>query len=241
VSDPVLTLHGLRKRHGSRLLLDVTRLAIPRGACTVLSGPNGAGKSTLLRIVAGLESADEGELEYQGRHVSCRRSQRDHAGQIVYLHQDPYLFDGTVAANIAYGLRPRGLPKPAVRERVERALRLGRLEQLADRSARELSGGERQRVALMRAWVLSPAVLLLDEPMANLDRAAREQTCALIEQLKREMTSMIIVSHDVHQLAGVGDHYLYLEQGRLRALDDLPQPEDEKMARIIERIRTPTR
>jgi tungstate transport system ATP-binding protein len=218
VSEIALSLHNVGKRHGKRVLFQLSELAIERGRYTLLSGPNGAGKSTLLRIIAGLEAPDRGEVQYRGCRRAWAQARRHYAGEVIYLHQDPYLFDTSVAENVAYGLRQRRLPAAAVADRVASALEWAHLSHLSERHARELSGGERQQVALVRAWVLDPQVLLLDEPMSNLDQAARLQTRRLIEQLKSQSVTMVVISHDAHHLAGVGDAFLHLENGRLQNL-----------------------
>lgn len=132
------------------------------------------------------------------------------------------MFDASVADNVAYGLRRRRLPAAQIGQRVAAALRWASLDHLANRPARALSGGERQRVALVRAWVLEPNVLLLDEPMASLDQAARQQTCNLIARLRRDAVTMVVISHDAQQLSAVASDHLHLQDGHLRVLHPRP-------------------
>lgn len=220
----LLTFYGLEKsRADGRRLLNIARLDIPAGACLLLTGENGAGKTTLLKIVAGLEAPDCAEIEYQGRRLAWHAAQPHYRRDVIYLHQQPYLFDSSVTDNIAYGLRRAGVAKAEIAQRVEQALEWAGLDALATRNARKLSGGEQQRVALTRAWVLSPRVLLLDEPLASMDHEARERSYFLIQRLKSEGIGVVIASHEVERLAAVADVHLRLDAGMLRA-DTLRAP-----------------
>ncbi len=206
----LLRLSNLRKNIAGRRLLDIPEFDIPAGTGIVLTGRNGAGKSTLLRILAGLEPPDRADVTYQGRttgwHPAKPLLQRD----VIYLHQHPYMFDRSVAENIAYGLRRAGLPKTEVRARVEEALEWAGLGHLASRNARRLSGGEKQRVGLTRARVLSPKLLLLDEPLANLDHESRAQAFLLIRRLRSEGISTLVTSHEPQVSATLGDEHRHL-------------------------------
>ncbi len=213
----LLTFHELKKSVVDRMLLDIARFDIPAAACALLTGENGAGKTTLLKIVAGLEAPDTAEVEYRGRRLPWHRAQRHYQRDVIYLHQQPYLFDSTVVDNIAYGLKRAGWAKAAVAARVEQALDWAGLAPLAKRNARKLSGGEQQRVALTRAWVLAPRVLLLDEPLASMDHEARERTYFLIQRLKSEGIAIVIASHELECLGGLADVHLHLDEGRLHA------------------------
>jgi tungstate transport system ATP-binding protein len=137
---------------------------------------------------------------------------------VIYLHQQPYLFDSSVWNNIAYGLKRAGVAKAEVDSRVEQALEWAGLGTLAARNARKLSGGEQQRVALTRAWVLSPRVLLLDEPLASMDHESRERSYFLIQRLKTEGIGVVIASHEFERLTAVADAHLRLDAGTLCAV-----------------------
>ncbi len=220
----LLTFYGLEKSHADgRRLLDIARLDISAGACLLLTGENGAGKTTLLKIVAGLETPDAAEVEYRGQRLAWQAAQRLYRHDVIYLHQQPYLFDSSVADNIAYGLKRTGIAKDEIAQRVEQALEWAGLGALAARNARKLSGGEQQRVALTRAWVLSPCVLLLDEPLASMDPEARERSYFLIQRLKAEGIGVVIASHEFERLAAVADVHMRLDAGTLRA-DTLRTP-----------------
>lgn len=206
----LLHIRKLRKTVGQRLLLDIDELVIPAASCLVLSGRNGVGKTTLLTILAGLEEPDSAEVVYQDQALPWKVAKHRFVHETVYLHQQPYMFDRSVADNVAYGLRHSGLGKQEIRRRVEAGLAWAGLTHLAGRNARELSGGEKQRVALTRARILSPCLLLLDEPTANMDIESREQTVQLIQRLKREGVSSIVTTHEPQVANSIGDAHLHL-------------------------------
>lgn len=207
----VFSFHSLRMftQHGDKLF-DIDEFDIPYATCIVLSGQNGAGKTTLLKILAGLQAPDEGRVDIDGQSLTWKAARPILRKQVVYLHQQPYMFDHSVADNVAYGLKVSGMPRKQVDEKVRQALDWAGLSSLAGRNARDLSGGEKQRVALTRARVLSPRLLLLDEPLANMDISAREQTILLIRRLKEENVSSIITSHEPHISSLIGDEHRHL-------------------------------
>jgi tungstate transport system ATP-binding protein len=213
---PLLRFRALRKTlGGNRLLLDIDDLAIAPGSCTLLTGPNGAGKTTLLKILAGLEPPDAAQVEYDGASLNWSAARRRFRHDVIYLHQQAYLFDRRVADNVAYGLRSFGRARAGAARRVEQVLDWAGLTHLADRNARELSGGERQRVAFARAIVLAPRVLLLDEPFAGLDDEARNRTAFLIRRLKSDNIAMVLTSHDPLPSLGIVETHFELRDGRL--------------------------
>ena len=206
-----LQLDHLRKSvNGGERLFDIDSFRIYENTCIVLSGRNGAGKTTLLKILAGLDKPDHADILYDGERLSWKLARPKLRHDVVYLHQQAYMFDKTVAENIAYGLRRSGLKRLQVDEQVNQALEWAKLSSLAHRNARQLSGGEKQRVALTRARVLSPRLLLLDEPLANLDINAREQTIDLILRLKSEGISSIVTSHEPYISSLIGDEHRHL-------------------------------
>ena len=192
----LLALRRIRKRFGERVLFEIDELIIEPGTATVLIGPNGSGKSTLLRILGGLEAAEIGSAEFHCQPVSMSPYPERLRARIVYVHQHPVLFSTSVAGNIGYGLRLRGLSGKALADQVEEAMAWAGVTHLRDSKPAILSGGEKQRVALARAKVLKPELLLLDEPTANLDGAARDQVVALIPKLLNEGSSIVMASHD---------------------------------------------
>ncbi len=214
MSAPLLAVSGLRKRFGDRLLFDIERLEIAEGATTILTGPNGSGKTTLLRILAGLDKAEAGEMRFRGMAVGAA-DREDLRLSIVYVHQHPYLFQASLAYNLEYGLRCRGLPEDERRRRVEEAIAWAGLSAHRATHPAKLSGGEKQRAALARVRALRPDLMLLDEPTANLDREGRAQTLALLAQLRDERRTVIVACHDEELIALEGAQRLHLDQGAL--------------------------
>ena len=220
MSVPVLQVNNIVKTVGKdRRLLEINELPVYPGSCLLLTGPNGSGKTTLLKILSGLEPPDKGAGVAQVHHgdiqlpwaAARRRVFRD----VIYLHQQAYLFNSSVLENVCYGLRRRGVDREEIAERVRRALDWAGLSHLASRNARELSGGEKQRVALTRALVLQPQVLLLDEPFSGLDENARSRTGFLIQRIKSEGVAVVLTSHELQPVAGIADKHMELQDGRL--------------------------
>ncbi len=211
----LLTVHGMRKRHGERTLFEIETLAIEAATAYVLTGVNGAGKSTLLRTLAGLERVDACTVEFEGRSMPLHPYPRELRRAIVFVHQHPIMFSTSVFHNIAYGLLARGESRRAVASRVEEAMAWAGVAQLRDTDPARLSGGEKQRVALARARVLQPRLLLLDEPTANLDGPAREQVIGLIPTLLEQGSSVVMACHDRDLIGLPGIHRLKLRDGRL--------------------------
>jgi tungstate transport system ATP-binding protein len=195
MSAPAFELAGVRHRYGSRTVLDIPRLSVPRGETLGVIGPSGAGKSTLLRLLQGLERPTEGTLLLDGRPMP-NPIPLEVARRITTVFQRPLMLDRSVRENVVFGLRVRG--------RSDRSLatplmeRLG-LIHLADTPARRLSGGEVQRVALARAMAIAPEVLLLDEPAANLDPANVARVEAFIRDAQARGTTIVLVTHNTHE------------------------------------------
>ena len=135
--------------------------------------------------------------------------------EIIYLHQQAFLFSGTVESNVAYGLRFTSLTREQRRESLKKALERSGLTDLAKQQANTLSGGVQQRVAFTRAWILKPKVLLLDEPVSNMDQESREKACLLIQQMKSSGMSIVITSHVPQYFDGLADVQFDLVNGKL--------------------------
>ena len=225
----LLRLFDIHKRYGDKAVLACDELTLNAGEIVHLTGRNGAGKTTLLKIVAGLEPPDRAVVYEHGRRAPWHRAARRLRRQVVYLHQRPFMFDASVAENLAYGLRAAGVARLQMRARVREALHRVDLNDMAHRNARTLSGGEQQRLALARAWVLAPRVLLLDEPTANMDLEFREQTWALLRSMREGELCMVITNHEAHGPSLEDCRKLHLEHGRLgearaeRAPDNIVQ------------------
>jgi len=211
----LLTLRGLKKRHGARLLFDIDELTLDAASAYVLTGVNGVGKSTLLRVLAGLDTAQVDSVTFEGKPVALHPYPQLLRRAIVYVHQHPIMFSTSVAQNIGYGLAARGEAKARAAQVVDEAMEWAGVGYLRDTDPTRLSGGEKQRVALARARVLQPRLLLLDEPTANLDGAAREQVIALIPTLVEQGTTVVMACHDRDLIGLPGVRRLKLRDGHL--------------------------
>ena len=211
----LLRLAHLRKSYGERRLLDLEGLEIEAGHAYAVTGDNGAGKSTLLRILAGLEPGEIAGFEFRGLPLTHGRLPETVRHDIVYVHQHPYLFHTSVARNIGYGLKARGIDETERARLVEEAVAWAGVDHLRGVPPARLSGGEKQRVALARARVLKPRLFLLDEPTANLDGEARGQVIALIRQLAQDNVGLLIACHDRELIELPGMRRFHLESGKL--------------------------
>jgi len=209
-----INFSGIDKSFGHNQVLHDSALEIKSGECILLCGKNGSGKTTLLRIIAGLEVPDSGFVNTGlGKYTwnKCRRQLRHSS---VYLHQQPYMFDGNVISNLNFSLQQK-LSNRQRSERIKSAIAWAGLENIAENSAKTLSGGERQRVAITRAWLRDPEILLLDEPMTNMDHDSRLRTIELLLNLKEQGVALVVSSHDPVHFEALTDTWLQLSEGRL--------------------------
>lgn len=213
-------LQSIRKCYGSNVALDIEELTIAEGRLYTLTGANGAGKSTLLSLLAFLARPTSGEIFYAGKRVDWEHgSVEEYRRKVTLLHQSPYLFGGSVHDNVAFGLKVRGIPGEELRRIVDRALDGVGLQGFRDRRARELSGGEAQRVAMARALVLKPEVLLLDEPLANIDRETTALLETVIASLPARGTTVVMTTHDPDPPARWSGGSIVLEGGKVAHAD----------------------
>ena len=215
MSEPLLVFRGIEKTFAETNILRNVDISLYPGKCILLSGNNGSGKTTLLKIIAGLETPSRAEIEFSGESHSWKSVIRSIRREIIYLHQQPYLLSGTVESNVSYGLRFTHLNRKQLRESVKEALEWAGLADVAKHQAKTLSGGVQQRVAFTRAWILKPKILLLDEPMANMDIESREQACDLLKRMKSEGMSIVVTSHDTNIFDGLIDSHFSLSDGKL--------------------------
>jgi tungstate transport system ATP-binding protein len=209
-------LRSVTKRYGSNVAVAIDALTIDSGRLYALNGANGAGKSTLLGILAFLTPPTTGEILYAGERIDWKGDMvRELRRKVTLLHQSPYLFKGTVFRNVAYGLSARGIAGEDALRAVARALETVGLEGFRDRDARELSGGEAQRVAMARALAPAPEVLLLDEPLANIDRETAGLLEAVIASLPSRGTTVVMTTHDPDPPAGRNVGSIVLDGGKV--------------------------
>jgi tungstate transport system ATP-binding protein len=197
--------------------LNIVALEIEPKRIYTLIGPNGAGKTSLLKILAFLDKPTSGKVYFLGREVSFDEKQLyTLRRQVVLLDQNPIMFTGSVWKNVEFGLKVRKVDARSRRQRIEEALELVGMENFFDYDARGLSGGETKRVALARAMVLQPEVLLCDEPTANVDNENQEIILNIIERINKERQGSIIFStHYLSQGQRLADHTLLLQNGTL--------------------------
>jgi ABC-type Fe3+/spermidine/putrescine transport system ATPase subunit len=207
-----IRLRGVLKRFGGVRAVDGASLEIGDGELFTLLGPSGCGKTTLLRLIAGFYAPDRGEIWFGDRRVD---GLRPYARNIGMVFQNYALWPHmTVRANIAYGLKLRKLPAATVAERVEAGLRKVNLVGLELRYPGQLSGGQQQRVALARALVLNPDILLLDEPLSNLDAKIRVQVRAEIRKLQKDLgITTVYVTHDQEEALSLSDRVAVMRDG----------------------------
>ena len=218
MSAPLFSLRQLDKRFGQRVLFTDVRLDLESGSGYVLTGPNGSGKTTLLRIAAGFEPADA-LVEFRGQRVLIGAYPETWRREIVYVHQQPYLFHTSIEENLEYGLARRGLASAERKVRAREALEWAGLGDRRDVPPHKLSGGEKQRVALARAKVLNPTLLLLDEPTANLDGDARKQVLELVTALCIENHTVVVASHDPEIIRLAILNRVHVADGRIETAD----------------------
>jgi iron(III) transport system ATP-binding protein len=209
-----IRIDNVRKFFGSTPAVDRFSLEINAGELFFLLGPSGCGKTTLLRILAGFVQPDAGEVYFGEQQVTNLAPRARDAGMVFQTYALwPHM---TVAANVAYGLHVRRLRRSEVAKKVEQVLKLVRLEGLAERRPNQLSGGQQQRVALARALVIEPRVLLLDEPLSNLDARLRDEMRDEIRRLHEETgLTMVYVTHDQKEALTLADRLAVMDRGCL--------------------------
>lgn len=217
MAENVVTLSHLTRVYGGDTVLDLPELALGKGEIHVLVGPNGAGKTTLLRAVGGLERPTTGQVALFGRdlYALSGRERRQVMQRMTFCFQKPYLFGTSVRRNIEYGLLFRKIPSPIREEKVASVIRALNLTSLQEHDANTLSAGETQRVAFARALILEPELVLLDEPVANVDEASREQIEAAIFSLRERGSTVVIATHHIEQAYRFSAAVIRLERGQI--------------------------
>jgi ABC-type Fe3+/spermidine/putrescine transport system ATPase subunit len=212
-----VALDGVSRRYGAVRALDGIELAVFEGELLSLLGPSGCGKTTTLNVVAGFVMPDTGRVLLDGEDVTHRPAWRRGLGVVFQSYAlFPHM---SVGDNVAFGLRERGVARGDIPSRVAEALALVRLPDAAPLMPGQLSGGMQQRVALARALVIRPRVLLLDEPLAALDRQLREEMRAELKEIQRAVAiTTVFVTHDQHEALGLSDRVAVMNRGRIEQL-----------------------
>lgn len=215
----VLAVKNLKKSFGDKEVLKGVSFEVKSGSFLSLLGSSGCGKTTILRIICGLETADEGSVYVDGQDITKVRPE---ARNIGLVFQNYALFPSmNVAKNIGYGLKMHKVPQPEIDRRVHEALELVKLSGYESRRVTQLSGGEQQRVALARALVTKPTILLLDEPLAALDRKIRSEMQYEIRNIQRQIgTTTVFVTHDQEEALTMSDQIILLQNGQIEQQGD---------------------
>ena len=215
--NPKVHIQQVSKRFGAQTVLNQIDLAMQDGEFLTLLGPSGCGKTTLLRALAGFYTPDEGRIWVDGVDITQQPPHRRDIGMVFQSYAVfPHM---TVAQNVAYGLEARKLPAADIAQRVQKALERVQLAQLGERYASQLSGGQKQRVGLARAMVIEPTLLLMDEPLSNLDAKLRLEMRQEIRLMQRELgITTLYVTHDQEEALAVSDRIAVMHEGRMLQL-----------------------
>jgi ABC-type Fe3+/spermidine/putrescine transport system ATPase subunit len=231
-SGPIVRIEGLTKRFGPIVAVDRVDLEIARGELFALLGGSGCGKTTLLRMLAGFETPDEGRLFIDGQDMTDVPPYRRPVNMMfqsyaLFPHMD-------VAANVGYGLRRDGVKAPEIAGRVAEILKLVHLQDHAKRKPSQLSGGQRQRVALARALVKRPKLLLLDEPLAALDRKLRESTRFEMVRLQEQLgLTFVMVTHDQEEAMSMATRLAVMNAGRIAQIGTPHEVYEQPASRFV--------
>lgn len=206
-----IQIKNLKKYYDENQVLDIESLAIKKQRITGIIGPNGCGKTTLLNIIAGLDKEYLGNINYNNKKIN-----KEIVSNMTIVFQKPYLFRRSVYDNIEYPLKIRGIDRQKSKPLVEDIMKRLEIEDLRDKKAHRLSGGESQKVALGRALVFNPKLLLLDEPTSNIDPEYIVTMESEIKKFNRENKgTVIIVTHNIEQSKRLCDHIIGMENGRV--------------------------
>jgi len=206
------------KKYGDFTAVDRISLDIKEGEFFTLLGPSGCGKTTLLRMIAGFNSIESGEIFFGNILINNVDAHKRDIGMVFQNYAIfPHL---TVEENVAYGLKARKIDKSVIAQKVDKALKMVKIDALRARKPSELSGGQQQRVALARAFVIEPKILLMDEPLSNLDAKLRVEMRTIIKKLQRELgITTIYVTHDQEEALAISDRIAVMKDGKLMQTD----------------------
>ncbi|MDD5711526.1 MAG: ABC transporter ATP-binding protein, partial [Smithellaceae bacterium] len=238
MNGTILKAENVLVKRGGVDVLDLPSFEVKEGEVLALIGPNGAGKSTLLLCLARLLDFQRGAIMFRGQDADGRSAIVDYRRRIAMVFQEPLLFDTDCYTNVASGLKIRGLPRGAIRKRVEEALSLFGVSHLANRSARKISGGEAQRTSLARAFAIDPEIVFLDEPFSSLDPPTRD---AIIDDLDRALraksVTVVMATHDQNEAIRLADRIAVMKDGRIVQIgvpeEVMNRPADEFVASFV--------
>jgi sulfate transport system ATP-binding protein len=227
-----ILVRSVSKRFGDFVALEDVSLDVESGALTALLGPSGSGKSTLLRIIAGLETADAGEILLGGKDATALAPQKRNVG-FVFQHYAAFKHM-TVRENVAFGLKVRKRPKAEIADRVDELLNLVQLQSFGHRYPAQLSGGQRQRMGLARALAPEPQVLLLDEPFGALDARVRAELREWLRQLHDVVhVTTVFVTHDQDEAMEISDQIAVINHGKLEQVGSPRELYDEPASEFV--------
>lgn len=217
MSDGFLSLNNLQIRYGETVAVPNLSLAIQKGELLALLGPSGCGKTTTMRAIAGLLKPAGGQIMLDGRNITGTAANRRDIGLVFQAYAlFPHL---TAFENVAFGLRMQKLPKEEIQQRTMAGLELVSMDGFANRKPAELSGGQQQRLALARSLVVNPKLLLLDEPLSNLDAKLRLEMRAELQRVQKETgITMIFVTHDQGEALGLADRVVLMRAGEIEQI-----------------------
>lgn len=206
-----LDLRNIKKLYGEKVVLDIPSLEIQEGKITGITGPNGSGKSTLINIISGMDKEFEGNILYNGRALD-----KEVQKNMTHVFQKPYLFRRRVYENIAYPLRLRNYDKKEEEALVKQVIKNLEIDELINKKGHLLSGGETQKVALARALVFNPKLLLLDEPTSNIDpESIKIMEREIMRFNKENQGTVLIITHNLEQAERICDDIIYLSFGKV--------------------------
>lgn len=239
MDSKIIEIKGLEKKYNSKFSLSVDDLYLKSNKILTIIGPNGSGKSTLIRLLNLLEKPDRGVISFEGENILDERVDKFAIRKkMAVVFQEPLLFNTSVYSNIVMGLNFRKIPLSEVNERLQYFTEKLKISDILGRSIKNLSGGEKQRVSLARALILDSKLLLLDEPLANIDQQSRESLRSdLFEVLKKYGKSIIYVTHDRNEAMVLADYMAVMNEGRIEQFglkeEVFRRPANEFIAKFV--------
>nr|WP_241903537.1 energy-coupling factor ABC transporter ATP-binding protein [Shewanella sp. 10N.286.48.B5]PMH86111.1 ABC transporter [Shewanella sp. 10N.286.48.B5] len=228
-----VTAKNILVQFKARKLFTFNSLSFCEGDVIYLQGDNGSGKSTLMKLLAGIIKPCSGDVIAEGFAAPKWWQPNTLLGKAVYLHQHAYLFDGNVEYNLRYALPKDKFSAKQLQQRINQAIDMAQLGALLHSNATDLSGGERQRLALARAWISQPKLLMLDEPISNMDKQSQKLVLAMINQLKQEGTGLIISSHQTCGLTALCKKHWHITDNNVVASNHIPSVEQSQELQYV--------